>query len=156
MQDSPSDHFALSAVVWRRPARSRWLDASWSLLGTLPGLTPEALEQAGQGGELIRLPDMRLNLYRQHCEAYHLNLVSEQPKIYLVCSESGGTLSPILLTVDFDEAASFMETDELVLDAPLADVLCAWLERFVVAHYVPARRKKRKRTQWHEQDGSGS
>ena len=152
MQDSPSDHFPVTAVLLRQPSQNRWLDASWSLLGTLPGLDEQVLNEAAGRGELVYLTDMALHLYQRHCDAYYLNLLSEQPKVYLVCSEEDNALAPLLLTVDFDEAASYMETGEMVLEAPLADALCVWLERYVVAHYQPAAPKKRKRKKWHDAD----
>lgn len=152
MLDSPSDQFAVTAVLLRKPSVNRWLKNSWSLLGTLPGLQQTTLATASEQGELIYLTELQLKLFKQHCDAYYLNLMSAQPKVYLICSEDAGELAPMLATVDFDEAASYMETGETVLDAPLADALCVWLEHFVVAHYKPALPKKRKRRKWHDAD----
>lgn len=152
MLDSPSDQFAVTAVLLRKPSVNRWLKNSWSLLGTLPGLQQTTLATASEQGELIYLTELQLKLFKQHCDAYYLNLMSAQPKVYLICSEDSGELAPMLATVDFDEAASYMETGETVLDAPLADALCVWLEHFVVAHYKPALPKKRKRRKWHDAD----
>lgn len=152
MLDSPSDQFAVTAVLLRKPSVNRWLKNSWSLLGTLPGLQQTTLATASEQGELIYLTELQLKLFKQHCDAYYLNLMSAQPKVYLICSEDAGELAPMLATVDFDEAASYMETGETVLDAPLADALCVWLEHFVVAHYKPAPPKKRKRRKWHDAD----
>ena len=59
---------------------------------------------------------------------------------------------PVLLTVDFDEAASYMEAGEKVFDAPLPDVLCVWLERFLLSHYQPEQPKKRRRKRWQDND----
>lgn len=152
MLDSPSDQFAVTAVLLRKPSVNRWLKNSWSLLGTLPGLQQATLATASEQGELVYLTELQLKLFKQHCDAYYLNLMSEQPKVYLICSEDAGELAPMLATVDFDEAASYMETGETVLDAPLADALCVWLEHFVIAHYKPAPPKKRKRRKWHDAD----
>jgi hypothetical protein len=156
MQDSPSDHFAVTAVILKQASQNRWIDVSWSLLGTLPGLEQQTLNEAANRGELVYLTDMQLQLYPQHCDVYYHNLMSGKPKVYLVCSEEGKDLAPLLLTIDFDEAASYMETGETVLDAPLADALCVWLEHFVVAHFKPAERKKRKRRKWHDADGGNA
>ncbi len=150
MQDSPSDHFAVTAVLLRQPSHHRWLKTRWTLLGFLPGLDEQSLTQAAETGELVYLTDLSFQLHRPHCDAYYHNLMSPQPKGYLICSRDGDTLSPMLATVDFDEAASFMETDEAVFDAPLADELCVWLEHYVVAHYKPVAPKKRKRRKWHD------
>lgn len=152
MLDSPSDQFAITAVLLRKPSVNRWLKSSWSLVGTLPGLDVATLTKASASGELIYLTELQLKLFKQHCDAYYLNLMSEQPKVYLVCSEESGELAPMLTTVDFDEAAAYMEAGETVFDAPLADALCVWLEHYVVAHYQPTAPKKRKRRKWHDAD----
>ncbi|WP_438970949.1 DUF3305 domain-containing protein [Methylophaga sp.] len=152
MLDTPSDQFAVTAVLLRKPSVNRWQKNSWLLLGTLPGLTESSLTEASEQGDLVYLTEMQLKLYKQHCDAYYVNLMSEQPKVYLVCSEESGELAPMLATVDFDEAASHMETGQTVLDAPLADALCVWLEHFVIFHYKPTPPKKRKRRKWHDAD----
>ena len=149
MQESPSDRFIITAVLLRKPSQHRWLKVSWRLLGFLPGLDQAVLTAAAEEGELVYLTELQFQLHKQHCEAYYHNLISERPKAYLICSQEGDALAPMLATVDFDEAASFMETDEIVFDASLPDVLCVWLEHFVVAHYKPMPPKKRKREQWH-------
>lgn len=150
MQESPSDRFTVTAVLLRKPSPNRWLKTSWQLLGFLPGLEQAQLTTAAGEGELIYLTDLEFKLHKEFCDAYYHNLMSEQPKGYLICSEEGDNLAPMLATVDFDEAASFMETDEVVFDTPLADALCVWLEHFVVAHYKPAVPRKRKRRKWHD------
>ncbi len=152
MLDSPSDQFAVTAVLLRKPSVNRWVKNAWSLVGTLPGLDQSTLTKASEQGELVYLTELQLILHKQHCDAYYLNLMAEQPKVYLVCSQDAGELAPMLMTVDFDQAAAYMETGETVLDAPLADALCVWLEHFVVAHYIPAAPKKRKRRKWHDAD----
>lgn len=150
MQDSTTAHFPVTAVLLRKPSQNRWLKISWQLLGFLPGLDESTLQQAASEGELMYLTHLQFELHKLHCDAYYHNLMSGKPKAYLICSQENDTLAPILATVDFDEAASFMETDEVVLDAPLPDALCVWLEHFVVAHYQPKRLKKRRRHKWHD------
>lgn len=150
MSDTPpSDRLTLQPVMLKQPSEHRWLKARWSLLGTLPGLSQSMMDTAGEQGELLVLPPMTVRLHRQFCEAYYLNLVSEHPKIYLICQESDQTaLSPLMLSVDFDEAAAYMEAAEPIYEAPLADELCVWLERYVMTHYQPQKLKKRKRRRW--------
>lgn len=150
MQDSPSDHFNASPVLLKRPSQSRWSSFTWQLLGIQPAIANEVIEKARQGGELLSLPAMRIQLYPQFCEAYHVNLTSNQPGVYLVCQDAPGAEQPrpLLLTVDFDEAASYMEAGQQVLEAPLAGELCVWLERYVIAHYRPQAPKKRRRQNW--------
>ncbi len=153
MHDAPADHFDVSALLLKQPSQHRWAKSSWRLLGIVPGLTDAEITAAQQLGEVITLTSLRLQLYRQFCESYYVNLTAEKTKIYLVCRDEGDdALSPVLLTVDFDEAASYMEAGEKVFDAPLPDVLCVWLERFVLAHYQPQQPKKRRRKRWQDND----
>ncbi len=152
MRDAPADHFDVSALVLKQPSNHRWAKSSWCLLGIVPGLADAEITTAQQQGEVITLTSLRLQLYRQFCESYYVNLTAEQTKVYLVCRDEGDNLSPVLLTVDFDEAASYMEAGEKVFDAALPGVLCVWLERFVLAHYQPQQPKKRHRKRWADND----
>lgn len=152
MQNAPADHFDVSALLLKQPSKHRWTKSSWRLLGIVPGLTDAEISSARQQGEIITLTGLRLQLYRQFCESYYVNLTAKQSKVYLVCRNDEQALRPVLLTVDFDEAASYMEAGEKVFDAPLPDVLCVWLEHYVLAHYQPQQPKKRRRKRWQDND----
>ena len=152
MPDAPADHFDVSALLLKQPSKHRWAKSSWRLLGIVPGLSDSEIETAQQQGEIITLTSLRLQLYRQFCESYYVNLTAKKTKVYLVCRDNEHAIQPVLLTVDFDEAASYMEAGEKVFDALLPDVLCVWLEHFVVAHYELQPPKKRRRKRWHEND----
>ncbi len=152
MQEKPADHFDVSALLLKQPSKHRWAKASWRLLGILPGFDETSLNDFAQQGEVITLTGLRLTLFKQYCESYYVNLTSSQPKVYLVCREVADDLQVVMLTVDFDEAAAYMEAGEKVLDAALPDVLCVWLERFVLVHYQPQQPKKRRRKRWTAQD----
>jgi hypothetical protein len=155
MLDNIEPKFPISAVLIKRPSPNQWTTASWSLLGTVPGLSDSQINQAlEQGGELHIIADLTLHLYVKHCDAYYINLTSQQPKVYFACQDLDDEIKPILMTVDFDEAAALMETGERVLEAPLSESLCLWLEKFVLAYYQPEKLKKRRRTQWHKREGS--
>jgi hypothetical protein len=41
-----------------------------------------------------------------------------------------------------------METDDRVYSVPMPEQVHQWVERFVIEHYVPLQKKKRKRQQW--------
>ena len=153
MNETPSDHFSVTAVMLRLKSQHVWGEDLWALLGLLPGLTKSEMTQAESQGTLFYWPDLILQLYPLHCHSYYHNLISEQPKVYLVCNTNESeSPQPLLMTVDYDEAASYMETDEQVFNAPLADELCVWLERFVLAHYHPEKPQKRRRELWHESE----
>ncbi|ODN66622.1 hypothetical protein A9E74_01685 [Methylophaga muralis] len=109
MLDLPSDHFSVTAVLLKKASQHRWAKHSWSLLGVMPGLSEAKLSDAQTQGELLLFPDLHLRLFRHYCESYYVNLMSEQAKIYFIGRLENDSLTPVLLTVDFDEAASYME-----------------------------------------------
>ncbi|MDC9724996.1 MAG: DUF3305 domain-containing protein [Gammaproteobacteria bacterium] len=154
MQENSSDHFSASAVMLKQASKHPWGDELWSLSGLVPGLSPSDLSEIESRGEVHIWPDLIIKLYPLHCDSYYHNLSSEQPKIYLVCSQDDSAMSPKphLLTVDYDEAASYMETGEEVFNTALPEALCKWLERFVLMHYQPEKSKKRRRQKWHDAD----
>ncbi|MCL5974880.1 MAG: DUF3305 domain-containing protein [Gammaproteobacteria bacterium] len=153
MLDLPSDHFSVTAVLLKKASQHRWAKHSWSLLGVMPGLSEAKLSDAQTQGDLLFFPDLHLRLFRHYCESYYVNLMSEQAKIYFIGRLENDSLTPVLLTVDFDEAASYMEAGDQVFDAPLPDELCIWLERFLLYHYAPQAPKKRRRQRWKDNEG---
>lgn len=155
MQEKSSDQLVISAVMLKQASQHQWGSDIWSLSGLIPGLSQPEMEEIQLGGELHIWPDLSLMLYPLHCDSYYHNLVSDQPKVYLVCSLDDLLLpKPLLLTVDYDEAASYMETGEEVFSAALPEELCRWLEGFVLTHYQPERQKKRRRQKWHDAEKS--
>ncbi|AFI83736.1 DUF3305 domain-containing protein [Methylophaga nitratireducenticrescens] len=144
MLDIPSDHFSVTAVLLKKSSQHRWASYSWSFLGVMPGLSETQFSKAQTQGELHYYPELHLRLFRHYCENYYLNLMSEQAKIYFIGRLENDLLTPVLLTVDFEEAASYMEAGDQVLEAALPDELCVWLERFIIYHYAPEAPKKRR------------
>lgn len=149
MMESSTDHVSVAAVMLKQKSQHAWGNDFWILKGLVPGYSSPELATLESQGEVHIWPDLTLQLYPLHCDSYYHNLTSEQPKVYLVASQDDETLSPLLITVDYDEAASYMETGEQVFNAPLSEQLCQWLEAFVLEHYKPEQPKKRRRKQWH-------
>ena len=59
------------------------------------------------------------------------------------------TLALQLLTLSFDEAHAYLEGDENLYTVPMPPEIYRWVEAYVLAHYVPEKRTKRKRRDWH-------
>jgi len=152
MTDVVNDRETVSAVMLREDSQHPWADSKWSLLGLIPRLSQDELLAASEKGDVHYWPDLTLQLYPLHCDSYYHNLSSQKVRVYLVCNQDGDLPKPLLLTVDYDEAASYMETGEQVFDAPLSVELCEWLERFVLMHYQPQSPKKRRRKKWHDNE----
>ena len=152
MQETASDSLDISAVMLKQASQHPWGEDIWSLAGLVPGLSQSELSELEAQGELHIWSDLTLQLYPLHCDSYYHNLISGKPNIYLVCQhDDNNQPQALLITVDYDEAASYMETGELVLNTELPTALCEWLEAYVLTHYQPEKPKKRRRKQWHDE-----
>ena len=95
-------------------------------------------------------------LHEDAAEGYWYNLSSDTPSVFAVCTddEPDTEAAPVTLTIvtlNHDEAAAHLETDDTVMSIAMPESLRAWLERFVQRHYKPQKRGKRKRTDWSEE-----
>jgi hypothetical protein len=150
----------VTVLVECRQARSgRWLEEQWEAVAVMAG--EDVLNDASsttlvhEDAECRRYlwSGLKLKLYKDACESYWYNLMSGKPYLYVICymneSEDGvETLSPVLVSADQQEASGHMETDDRVFSVPMPEQVYLKVERFVVEHYVPEQKKKRKRTQW--------
>ncbi len=148
-----SDHIYVSALVLCSQSSHPWGNELWSLERVVPSERGD--ERLNLNDKVVEWPDLKLQIYSNHCESYYQNLMANTPKIYLVClRQESGDLKPHFITVDYDEANAYIETGEEVLIASLPESLCQWLERFVLEHYQPEKPKKRRRKQWHDEKPS--
>lgn len=143
-----------------------WSLPSWQLEAVLVGpqfdheeAAGEQLEQgAGKNdnaqNEYFLWSGFRVVLYRDACERYWHALIGERPLVYTVLreDEADGTIEPLLVTIDYDEATAHSETDAQVLTADIPRQLYEPMEAFVLEHYKPVEFKKRKRKKWSEKD----
>lgn len=105
------------------------------------------------GEEQLLYTGFTLKLHRDEAESYYFNLRGERPSLFVICSddETGG-LTPFLVTCNYDEATAHMEVEEHVFSLPIPPEVYRWIEQFVVKHYRPSqKKKKRKRENWKNQ-----
>ena len=57
-------------------------------------------------------------------------------------------MTPFRVTADQDSASGCLESDDQVFAVPIPPEIYQHLEQFIVTHYVPRERKKRKRKNW--------
>ena len=140
-----------------RVQRGPWSVPSWSAVSVVAG---KHLSGEDAGCTPIREDEdeaqylwsgLPLELYRDEAEAYWYNLTSENPSLFVICHESpDGELTPFRVTADRDAAAVCLESEDQVFSVPVPPEIYQSLEQFVVEHYVPKERKKRKRKNWSE------
>ena len=152
------DAFSVSIIVeYVKTPDNRWEDGHWQVTGVIAAgpddheaQPPRQLHAATQARQYLHT-GLNLRLYKDDAESYYYNLVSDNPGVFVICSqEAGEPLQPFIATLSYGEATSYMETDEIVETVAMPPELYRWAERFVLEHYVPEKRKKRKRENWKE------
>ena len=158
-QTVPSEIPVTVMVECRQARVGQWVEDQWEAIGVVAGEQVKTTESSTtlvhEDAECRRYlwTGLTLKLYRDACESYWYNLMSGKPYLFVVCfvdedEEGVESLVPALVTADQQEATGHMETDDRVYSVPMPEQVHEWLERFVVTHYVPAQKKKRKRQNW--------
>lgn len=145
----------------REVTSGRWSEEQWDVISVVAGeqVAPEqartpVLEEPGRRQYLWT--GLKIRLYKDGCESYWYNLMSDTPFLFVVCfrneSEDGEEeVNPVLVTANQDEATGHIEIDDPVYSVPMPEKVHQWVERFVVENYVPEAKRKRKRKNWTEE-----
>jgi len=169
MSDSQSastvaSSFPVSVLMERRKVSGNpWIDESWKAVGVTVGAT----ETGGVVGGPVKAVDgadaaqflwsgLEVELFPDEAESYYHNLMVGTPGCYVVArSRDDGMPEPVLVTLSFDAGQAYLEGDETVYNVPLPPELYRATEAFVLAHYVPVKKKKRKLESWKERADGG-
>lgn len=134
-----------------------WISARWEVLSVIPArlaVIADASEPFTycDGHRIVRHDGLDLRLHPDESESYYHNLMVDDPRCFVVCrqDEAAGVPIPTLVTVSFDEANAYAEGDDRVESVALPFSLQQALESYVLTHYVPTRKIKRKRQKWTE------
>ena len=129
------------------PSASSMADAV-AAVGEVDGRSP--IYEREDGAQYL-WSGLSLDLYRDLAEEYWYNLTGDNPSLYVICHESpDGEVAPFRVTADHDSATVCLESDDQVFSVPIPPEVYQHIEQFVVAHFVPQERKKRKRKNWSE------
>lgn len=150
------DAFPVVVLMQRQPSKvSRWSDYQWQAVGvmaiaseTSDGESPRIVRNEGDVMQVL-YGGFTVQLFIDECESYYFNLVSPTPQCYVIAHiDDDGVPVPFLVSMSFDEAQAYIEGDEEVFVVDVPPELYRWTEAFVLEHYSPQKRKKRKRDDW--------
>lgn len=152
--EGPTSH-PVSVLMQRTAVHdNRWIQARWSALGITAAKqhtdTTQVIAVAGDENESCFLWNgLSLHLYKDQAESYYHNLVMEKPRLFIVCRYNEEQKpEPFLVTASCDEANAYVETDEIAYSVPLSIEFYQWIEGFVLEHYIPEKKFKRKLKNW--------
>ena len=163
----PPLRFPVAVLIERAPLTNRWVSEQWRVSAVEPdeldhGRT--AFERLADHGNVARwrCSGLDIELTRSEAEGYYLNISSPEPKAFVMCRmEEGGSdadpelkLRAHLVTVSYNEAARLLDGGEQVDAVALDPAILEWMRPFVVEHYRPEPRRKARRNELYERDGS--
>lgn len=154
MREYPTQHVAV--VIEREAVESRWESHRWQVLGAVPDVGGEARTIHEDPERLHRLyPGFALFLYPEEAEGYYLNVSSDEPSIF-VClrqDEASGDVYPFQATLNYNEAARWMDASERVERARAWPELIVWMGEWVEQNYRPEPKKRRKPRSFEGKEG---
>ncbi|WP_455235117.1 DUF3305 domain-containing protein [Thiogranum longum] len=153
------ESFRVAVIMERRPVTgNRWIDHSWRAMGVTLETQNAAPAQPrtivdGENARQVLYGGYSVTLHKDECESYYHNLMAPRPRCYVVARPGANDEAPVpfLVSLSFDEAHAYLEGDEQVYDVDVPAELYRWTEAFVLKHYVPEKRRKRKRKDWRQE-----
>lgn len=127
---------------------NRWLTAQWEAQGVVPDTAPAgSAEQVLMRDEKftrIVYPGYQIRLFRDEAEGYLYNIMSPDPKVFVLWRMHDETARPERVTVSYHEGARWMDSDEKVDGVPLPVELIPWMREFATQHYKPEPKKQKR------------
>lgn len=145
------ESFPVTVIMRARAGTTRWASEQWDALGVVVGERGGGgRDERRDGVRLVYHDGLRVRLYVDEAEGYYHNLMSPRPGCYVVAGidERDGGPTPFLVTMSFDQANAYLEGGEEVFPVPIPPELYKWTEAFVLRHYAPRKKHKRKRDDW--------
>ena len=168
--------YTVSVIMQSQPSTHAWADEVWDARGIVASADVsnqssdkknsaeenqvKVIEQ-GDKKQLI-YSGLKIRLFLDECESYYHNLMSPEPGCFIVAryeDDEGNETDkpiPILASLSFDEAHSYLEGDDTVYAVPIPAELYRWAEVYVLENYVAEKRVKRKRVDWKKGDKRNS
>ena len=140
----PTDWLSLASVpllveLKKVPQKSQWQSYRWALADIHSAEAAPVCEYAQA---------ITLDVYRDECEGYYLNLTAGQPCIFAVLrkNEDDESLMPHVqfVTLSYNEAGRRMDAGEWVEQVPMPEPFKPWLAEFVEANYTVEPKKRRR------------
>lgn len=160
MRMQPLVSIPVAAILARKEiSRSGWSLVNWEGVAVLSGerfaagtARREPLQDSDKGMQYL-WDGLRLELYRDAAETYWFNLTGGRPSLFIICQETeGGEIIPVAVTADHDSSTSAVEADCKVFGVPIPPDVVPQLEEFVMTHFKPEPRRKRRRREWSDEE----
>ena len=144
----------LGIVVEKRKSAHPWGDWIWKPVAVFMNAVEGACwVEMMRGDDYVRYhaATLPLTLHRKETEALRLNLMLEEPEIYVVLQENDDSASafpyvPHLVTASSYDAQDYQDAgDDIIEKVAMPEEVAALIQAFVEEHHIEEEFKKRKR-----------
>jgi hypothetical protein len=140
--------FPIAVVMRRRRALSRWADWIWEpwsvLAGGPAGEARLLVEEDAEGAAQWLHPGFELLLHHDEAEGYYLNVVANDPRVFVLWRMEGEQGLPVEVTVSFNEAGRWLDAGHSVDGVAMPAQIYAWVGDYVEKNYRPEPKKRIK------------
>jgi hypothetical protein len=147
----PRPAIEVAVVMRREAAPNRWEAWRHGPAEVLPheaafGAEPALLRDDGRVRQTLH-PGFRVELFKDECEGYYLNLSSGAPVWFVMWrsdDEDGSRAWPETVSLSYNEAGRWLDAQEHVDNLPLPPDVCDWLQAFNDLHYRPEPKRRNR------------
>jgi hypothetical protein len=148
---TPRPSLRVAVVMDRESQPNQWEDWRFCVVDVVPdeaafGNAPRVLRDDGKFRRTL-FPGFTLELFRDEGEGYFLNLNSGSPVWFVVWridDEDPSRAWPETVSVSYNEAGRWLDSQEHVDNVPLPPDLVAWLQAYTDANYRPEPKQRRR------------
>ena len=89
-------------------------------------------------------PNLPVSLHRDEAEGYYLNVVTSDPRVFVLWRMEGEQGLPVEVTVSFNEAGRWLDGGHSVDGVAMPAEIYAWVGDYVEKNYRPEPKKRIK------------
>ena len=149
MQARPSMEVAV--VLQREAQPNAWEDWRFRIAEVVAqreafGNEPRLLVDDGRMARWL-FPALKVELFRDEGEGYHLNLTSGCPVWFVmwrIGDEDPSRAWPEAVSLSYNEAGRWLDAQERVDNLPLPPDVVQWLQAYTDEHYKPEPKKRQR------------
>jgi hypothetical protein len=141
---------SVAVVMRRRMLDNPWQSELWEVAAVrAPYHGPSAAGPLAEQDEPAQWlhTGLKLELYRNECEGYYMNLTTAEPRIFVMWRMDDGRAVPQFVTASSHEASGWMDSGEEVGSVPMQPEVARLVAEFVRDNFRPEPHKKRIKPQ---------
>jgi hypothetical protein len=139
----------VAIIMQRRAVTHRWgtMD-SWSAVGVVPdrgNLTPVQQLSDSPEREYYLVSGVELELYTDENESYYENVMSPDPKVFVLWRMEEDRAMPARASVSYVEGTRMFDSGESADGVTMPAEIYAWVAGYLREHFTPSPRKGKGR-----------